>query len=87
MLIGVLDLIQTGRIIDFKTSSTTPHAEKVAHTTAVQTSSYAVLYREAIAGLTKLADALKHAQRESKASDKDIQSVRQTLRSLQSVRI
>ncbi len=46
-LIGVLDLVQAGRIIDFKTSSTTPHAEKVAHTTEVQTSSYAVLYREA----------------------------------------
>jgi len=47
VLIGVLDLVQAGRIIDFKTSSTTPNAEKVAHTTEVQTSSYAVLYREA----------------------------------------
>jgi len=47
VLIGVLDLVQGGRIIDFKTSSTTPNAEKVAHTTEVQTSSYAVLYREA----------------------------------------
>ena len=46
-LIGVLDLVQAGKIIDFKTSSTTPNAEKVAHTTEVQTSSYAVLYREA----------------------------------------
>jgi len=46
-LIGVLDLVQQGVIIDFKTSSTTPNAEKVAHTTEVQTSSYAVLYREA----------------------------------------
>jgi putative RecB family exonuclease len=46
-LIGVLDLVQAGRIIDFKTSSTTPNPEKVAHTTEVQTSSYAVLYREA----------------------------------------
>jgi len=46
-LIGVLDLVQQGVIIDFKTSSTTPNPEKVAHTTEVQTSSYAVLYREA----------------------------------------
>jgi len=30
VLIGVLDLVQGGRIIDFKTSSTTPNAEKVA---------------------------------------------------------
>ena len=30
---------------------------------------------------------LKQAQRENKTSDKEIQSVRQTLRSLQSVRI
>jgi len=44
-LIGVLDLVQAGRIIDFKTSSQTPNAERVAHTTEVQTSSYAVLYR------------------------------------------
>ena len=44
-------------------------------------------FRNAIAGLNKLAEALKQAQRESKTSDKEIQSVRQTLRSLQSVRI
>ena len=43
--------------------------------------------RNAIAGLNKLAEALKQAQRESKTSDKEIASVRQTLRSLQSVRI
>lgn len=44
-------------------------------------------FRNAIAGLNKLAEALKQAQRESKASDREIASVRQTLRSLQSVRI
>lgn len=44
-------------------------------------------FRNAIAGLNKLADALKHAQREQKAGEKEVQSVRQTLRSLQSVRI
>ena len=44
-------------------------------------------FRNAITGLNKLADALKQAQRESKASDKEISSVRQTLRQLQAVRI
>jgi len=44
-------------------------------------------FRNAIAGLNKLADALKQVQREQKAGEKEIQSVRQTLRSLQSVRI
>jgi len=46
-LVGVLDLVQAGKIVDYKTSSTTPNAEKVAHTTEVQTSAYAVLYRDA----------------------------------------
>ena len=43
--------------------------------------------RGCLAGLNKLAEVLKQTQRESKASDKEIASVRQTLRSLQSVRI
>ena len=44
-------------------------------------------FRNAIAGLNKLGELLKQVQRENKSSDKEIQSVRQTLRSLQSVRI
>ena len=40
-------------------------------------------FRNAIAGLNKLGDLLKQAQRETKANEKDIQSVRATLRSLQ----
>jgi hypothetical protein len=44
-------------------------------------------FRNAIAGLNKLAEALKQAQRESKASDREIASVRQTLRQIQAVRI
>ena len=44
-LIGVLDLVQQRVIVDFKTSSQTPNAERVAHTNEVQISSYAVLYR------------------------------------------
>ena len=43
--------------------------------------------RGGCAGLNKLGELLKQAQRENKTSDKEIQSVRQTLRSLQSVRI
>ena len=47
ILIGILDLVQAGKIIDYKTSGQTPNAEKVAHTTEVQTSIYSVLYRDA----------------------------------------
>ena len=44
-LVGILDLVQQRRIIDYKTSATTPKPERVVHTHEVQTSSYAVLYR------------------------------------------
>ena len=44
-------------------------------------------FRSAVAGLSKLGDLLKQASREQKTSEKEIQGVRQTLRSLQSVRI
>ena len=44
-------------------------------------------FRNAIAGLNKLGDLLRQVQRENKASEKEVSSVRATLRSLQSVRI
>lgn len=44
-------------------------------------------FRNAIAGLNKLTDLLKQVSREQKASEKEIQTVRQTIRSLQGVRI
>ncbi len=44
-LIGILDLVQCGHIIDYKTTSSTPNAEKVGHLHEVQTSIYAILYR------------------------------------------
>ena len=44
-LIGIIDLVQERQIIDYKTSSTTPNSEKVAHANEIQTSSYAILYR------------------------------------------
>lgn len=47
-LIGVMDLVRKGGcIVDFKTISRTPDSEKVLHTTEVQTTSYAMLCREA----------------------------------------
>jgi putative RecB family exonuclease len=48
LLIGVIDLVRTnGRIVDFKTSARTPDMELFAHTAETQTTSYALLYREA----------------------------------------
>ncbi len=47
ILIGVLDLVQAGIIVDYKTSGQTPNPERAVHTHEVQTSSYTVLYREA----------------------------------------
>ena len=49
-LIGILDLVQQKQIVDYKTSSSTPNAEKVAHTSEVQTSSYSLLYRHNTGG-------------------------------------
>jgi CRISPR/Cas system-associated exonuclease Cas4 (RecB family) len=47
-LVGVLDLVRAGgRIVDFKTTGRTPSPEMVLHTTEVQTTGYALLYREA----------------------------------------
>jgi DNA polymerase III sliding clamp (beta) subunit (PCNA family) len=71
-------------------SATTPNgtAEKTALETALgQIEIVRGDVRNALAGLNKLADALKQVQRDHKAGEKEIQSVRQTLRSLQSVRI
>ena len=44
-------------------------------------------FRNSIAGLSKLADLLKQVGREQRVSEKEVQTVRQTLRSLQGVRI
>ena len=43
--------------------------------------------RETLAGLTELTALLRQAVRDQKAGEKEIHTVRQTLRSLQSVRI
>lgn len=44
-------------------------------------------FRESINQLSKIGDSIRAAMREQKASEKEIHGVRQTLRSLQSVRI
>jgi DNA polymerase III sliding clamp (beta) subunit (PCNA family) len=66
-----------------------PDAEqKSALETAVsQLDALKAAFREALTGVTKVADLLKQAVRDQKSSDKEVQSVRQTLRSLQSVRL
>ncbi len=45
-LVGVLDLVQDGRIIDFKTVGQTPTPEKSALLHSVQITAYSLLYRE-----------------------------------------
>lgn len=47
-LVGIIDLIRPpGRIVDFKTSGKSPNPDKAAHLHDIQTTGYAVLYREA----------------------------------------
>ena len=46
-LIGVLDLVQDGVIIDYKSSGQTPHPERSLHAHEIQTTTYGILYREA----------------------------------------
>jgi len=53
----------------------------------VQIESIKTGFRESINGLTKLGDHIRQSMREQKTSEKEIHNVRQTLRTLQSVRI
>lgn len=47
-LIGVIDLVRpAGKIVDFKTSSTTPNAGNVLHRNETQLTAYGLLYRDA----------------------------------------
>lgn len=45
-LVGVLDLVQDGRLIDFKTVGQTPSPEKAALLHGLQVAAYSLLYRE-----------------------------------------
>ena len=72
------------------TSSTPPSKDKpksALESALVQIESLKTAFRESINGLTKLGDALRQVIREQKASEKEVQTVRQTLRSLQGVRL
>ena len=44
-------------------------------------------YKEAIRGLDELTDALKAIKKEQKGTEKELQTVRQTIRGLQSVKL
>jgi CRISPR/Cas system-associated exonuclease Cas4 (RecB family) len=47
-LVGIIDLVRAGgRIVDFKTSATTPNSERVVHLHETQLACYALLYRDA----------------------------------------
>ena len=72
------------------TTHTTPGKEEsksALETALVQIESIKTGFRETINGLTKLGDSIRNAMREQKASEKEVHNVRQTLRSLQSVRL
>ena len=45
-LVGVLDLVQDNRIVDFKTSGTTPNADRAVLVNGTQATAYSMLYRE-----------------------------------------
>ena len=73
------------------TRSTTPGipaADKPAIEAAIdKLDAFKTTFREALVGVTELTTLLRQAVRDQKAGEKEVQSVRQTLRSLQSVRI
>jgi len=70
------------------TTPVTPAAEKPAIEAAIdKLDAFKTVFREALVGVTELTTLLRQAVRDQKAGEKEVQSVRQTLRSLQSVRI
>jgi DNA polymerase III sliding clamp (beta) subunit (PCNA family) len=68
-------------------NTTKPETKPALEAALLQIESIKTGFRESINGLTKLGDTIRHAMREQKVSEKEIQGVRQTLRSLQGVRI
>ena len=70
------------------TSPATPAADKPAIEAAIEKlDGFKATFREALIGVTEITTLLKQSVRDQKAGEKEVQSVRQTLRSLQSVRI
>lgn len=46
-LVGIIDLVRPGgKVVDFKTTSTTPNPERTSHQNELQLTCYALLYRE-----------------------------------------
>jgi putative RecB family exonuclease len=45
-LVGIIDLVEGGIIVDYKSSASTPTPARVAHSNEIQTTAYATLYRE-----------------------------------------
>ena len=70
------------------TSPVPPAAEKPAIEAAIdKLDTFKATFREALLGLTELTTLLKQSVRDQKTGEKEINQVRQTLRSLQGVRI
>ena len=70
------------------TSPGIPATEKPAIEAAIEKlDGFKTVFREALVGVTELSTLLRQAVREQKAGEKEVQTVRQTLRSLQSVKI
>ena len=70
------------------TTTVTPVAEKPSIEVAIdKLDAFKVTFREALVGLTELTSLLRQAVRDQKTGEKEIHQVRQTLRSLQSVKI
>lgn len=70
-----------------QTTTSKEEAKSSLEAALVQIEAIKTGFRETINGLTKLGDHIRQSMREQKASEKEIQTVRQTLRSLQGVRI
>jgi hypothetical protein len=70
------------------TSPVPPATEKPAIEAAIdKLDAFKATFREALVGLTELTNLLKQSVRDQKTGEKEINQVRQTLRSLQGVRI
>ena len=70
------------------TTPESPATEKPSIEAAIEKlDAFKVTFREALVGITELTALLRQAVREQKAGEKEVHQVRQTLRSLQSVRI
>jgi len=70
------------------TTPVIPAADKPAIEVAIdKLDAFKTTFREALVGITELTTLLRQAVRDQKAGEKEVQSVRQTLRSLQGVKI